>query len=115
MSATYGTNFQPLPLGTWALAVTDASSNLLVRPETPPTENQKWLLLQNLGSKTVYVEAGKTNSTAAVVPLAAGPVVGSMPIRANDSIIIQQPYGIYIAAICATGDSSTLTISIGRV
>ena len=115
MSNTLATNFQPFPASTWVLAVTSTSGNILVRPEVPAAENQKWLLLQNIGDKTIFVEAGKTNSTAATVPSTSGPTAGSMPIRANDSLIIQQPYGIYIAAICDGTDTSTLYISIGRI
>lgn len=113
MSATLP-DFQPLPASTKALAATDATGNVQVRLGTQPSLQQKWYLITNTAAAdTAWIEVGTTNAVAAVIPVGATP--GSMPVLPLHTIGINGSYGDWVAAICATGKTASLYITVGHI
>ncbi len=64
-----------------------------------------------------YVEFGPDNTVQAVVPLAAGPVLGSMPIPAGAKrpVLLTMPPGTKYWAVIAPAGSPKVYLTRGRL
>lgn len=99
--------FKARDRSTVSLAVTDASGS---RQFNMQQGDEFAVRVANLGAKTAFVRFGPSDVTAAI-PSGATKGDVALPAGAVEIFSTQQPY---LAAICATGETTTLYITPGE-
>lgn len=104
--------FAPQPTNSACLACTDVSTAVPIQVKGV-LNNATQRLISNLGSKTVFLASGAASTLVAVAPVAGTPANGT-PIAAGAIMVFSFPPNAYFAAICASGETSTLYITPGE-
>lgn len=108
--------FSPIALSTTRLLAGVASANLLLRGL-----GQLILTAPVTNTAIIYIEFGPTNVTAAIIPVAAGPILGGIPLLPGAVIEITVPsgqrglIGNYLAYIAGAAAQDLLVTEGGDV
>lgn len=121
MITASGINFTPK--SSVKLSVTDASASVTFSALTPPfnSNRRQTFCVYNGGASDAFISGGYNAATAAVsttTPAANCHCIGAGTVQVIDLLYLSDPSNPdlvtnTIAAICATGESTTLEISIG--
>lgn len=104
--------FAPQPTNSACLACTDVSTATPIQVKGA-LNNATQRLVFNAGTKTVFLAWGAAVSVVAAIPVVGTPANGT-PIAAGAIMTLSFPPNAYFAAVCASGETSTLYITPGE-
>ena len=94
--------FSPINGSGVSISVTSATQNASFNSSIFPTA----VLLANTGTKTAFVRLMTTSATA-------NALTSDMPVPGASYIVIDRGGATWVAAVCNSGDTTTLQASLG--